>query len=343
MSVGISEYIQQCLMKKQIVTVFMLTYKRPHYLRIAIESVLKQTYNNFYFIIIDNCSEDETPNVVQSFSDGRVIYIKRKSEKDSPNSKYAFEICKTKYLIILHDDDIADVGYLQRVVDEMESNDYCAVGVCADHINKDGIVIKKCIFNGGRKVYCGHEYLDAIIREIAHLPRIIYPTAIYRKSFYGNRDGFVSSKAGPAGDQYVWLQSERKGGKLCVIKEKYFNYRVHDDRVSSKNTGTMTIMLFKFLSEDDYYIKLLRENEKYVARYFFKLILRILIIYKDGKISKNKLKETLNMIPITIIYGMKERLLFSMIGIILKYPNQTASIMASIRKLKRFGLFVRRR
>jgi len=59
-----------------IVTVLFPTHKRPEKLRRAIQSVLAQTYTSLKIIVLDNASNDETPEVVRNCmkNDSRVVY-----------------------------------------------------------------------------------------------------------------------------------------------------------------------------------------------------------------------------------------------------------------------------
>ena len=62
-------------MGEQLVSVIMTNYNtREEYLRCAIESILNQTYRNFEFIIIDDGSNDGSPNIIKEYQtgDGRI-------------------------------------------------------------------------------------------------------------------------------------------------------------------------------------------------------------------------------------------------------------------------------
>jgi len=61
------------------VSVILPTYNRAKTLERAINSVLTQTYSNLELIVIDDASTDNTEDIVKSFKDNRVIYIKHTS------------------------------------------------------------------------------------------------------------------------------------------------------------------------------------------------------------------------------------------------------------------------
>jgi len=61
-----------------IVSVIIPTYIRAHVLAKAIQSLLNQTYQDFEIIVVDDGSIDNTEEVVKSFNDPRIRYIRHK-------------------------------------------------------------------------------------------------------------------------------------------------------------------------------------------------------------------------------------------------------------------------
>ena len=59
-----------------LVTVLMPVYNGEKYLADAIDSILDQTYKNFEFLIIDDCSTDSSLKIIASFSDDRIRLVK---------------------------------------------------------------------------------------------------------------------------------------------------------------------------------------------------------------------------------------------------------------------------
>ena len=175
----VSQYKRLISNKDVLITIFILTRKRPFYLKQAMESILKQTYEKFVVVVIDNCSKDETYEIVKSFHSSKVLYIERFSETMVGNIKFAFNICETKYLVVFHDDDIVMNNYLNEAVALLESNiNLVAVGCSVDFINENGVVTKKCYNNDGISVFKDDSYFLKYINHNTKEPKIIFPSMI---------------------------------------------------------------------------------------------------------------------------------------------------------------------
>ncbi len=59
-----------------MLSVIMPAYNSEDYITKCIESVLNQSYTNFEFIIIDDCSTDRTSEIISRFKDKRIRYYK---------------------------------------------------------------------------------------------------------------------------------------------------------------------------------------------------------------------------------------------------------------------------
>lgn len=63
------------------VSVIIAAYNRAHLIGRALRTVLEQTYNDFEVIIVDDASTDNTENVIKSFDDARIKYIRHDKNK----------------------------------------------------------------------------------------------------------------------------------------------------------------------------------------------------------------------------------------------------------------------
>lgn len=96
-------------MDNPLITTVIPTFRRPQLLKRAIESVLRQTYENFRVVVCDNASGDETTEIVNRFAekDHRIQYYCHQ-ENLGANANFNFGLSKvhTPYFSFLSDDDL---------------------------------------------------------------------------------------------------------------------------------------------------------------------------------------------------------------------------------------------
>ena len=95
----------------ELVTVVMPVHNGERFIAEAIESVLVQTYTNFEFLIVENCSTDSSLNIINSFKDPRIKLIIEDDCGQVQAYNRGFREAKGKYIFI-HDQD--DVSILER-------------------------------------------------------------------------------------------------------------------------------------------------------------------------------------------------------------------------------------
>lgn len=94
---------------KPFFTIGITTYNRASYLKLAIESVLKQTFYDYEILISDNHSGDNTKEVVKHYQSisNKIRYIEQSYNVGHPkNFQQCFLKAKGKYLFVLADDDM---------------------------------------------------------------------------------------------------------------------------------------------------------------------------------------------------------------------------------------------
>lgn len=106
-----------------LVTVVMPTLNRPRYLEEALRSAIGQSYRNIEILVRDNASEPETGEIVRSFQDNRIHYLRHPEDIGmTPNVLGAFREAKGQYVTTLHDDDLWEPDFLEKMVAVLEAN-----------------------------------------------------------------------------------------------------------------------------------------------------------------------------------------------------------------------------
>jgi glycosyltransferase involved in cell wall biosynthesis len=97
-------------------TVFTPTFNRPAYLARTMRSVLAQTFTDFEYLIRDNSRDDAVEQVVRSFSDPRIRYIRNEVNSGAAgNWLGAIEDASCDVVASVHDDDFWSPTFLERV------------------------------------------------------------------------------------------------------------------------------------------------------------------------------------------------------------------------------------
>jgi glycosyltransferase involved in cell wall biosynthesis len=161
-----------------LLTVAMPVYNAAAYLPEAIESILNQTYRDFVFLIINDCSTDDTEEVILSYKDERIKYVKNSQNigvKDSLNK--IIELTDSKYLARMDADDIAMPKRLEWQLEFMESHN--DIGVCGGVFEVFGVE------NHIAKI----PYEDAAIKaRMVFLNQICHPSIMLRMDIF-KKDG----------------------------------------------------------------------------------------------------------------------------------------------------------
>jgi glycosyltransferase involved in cell wall biosynthesis len=101
------------------------------FIRESIESILNQSYTHFYLHIVNDGSTDSTEEIIKEFNDPRIRYFNNSANiKLISTLNLALTNCKTKYIVRMDGDDIADTNYIQKLYDFMEENPKISVCSC---------------------------------------------------------------------------------------------------------------------------------------------------------------------------------------------------------------------
>ena len=208
------------------VTVYICTHNRANLLAEAIRSVLSQTYADIAAVVLDNCSDDNTPDVVNSFDDPRLSYVRHEKEMYAAlNWNSAIDRASTEYFCVFHDDDIMLPWMLEEEARRL------------DRHPRGGLVGSKPRLSSGKtRIPARPESVTPVFynhREfVAELARVGYnPLLVSRVLFRGSVfDGWnLRFKPHVLADVYFWAEfnlSERF--QMCVIEEPLFQCRVHN-------------------------------------------------------------------------------------------------------------------
>lgn len=141
-----------------LVSVVTPVYNGEKHLSECIESILAQTYKNWEYVVVNNCSTDSTAEIAENYrsKDNRIRVSNNKEHLDIiPNWNHALRQIspKCKYCKVLHADDLLFPECIERMVELAEANP--SVGIVASYridgprgVIRGGILYPCSLFSG---------------------------------------------------------------------------------------------------------------------------------------------------------------------------------------------------
>lgn len=125
---------------KPEISVIMLTFNRENYIKRAIESILRQTFSNFEFIIVDNGSTDKSGIIADMYSmkDSRIRVIHKARGNIGSGRNVGLNAACGEYVAFIDDDDIAERDFLKFLL-ALANKHNADIAVCGSYRNNAGI------------------------------------------------------------------------------------------------------------------------------------------------------------------------------------------------------------
>lgn len=208
------------------VSVIMPVYNSVKYINEAIDSILNQTFTDFEMILVDDCSDDGTREIIESYKDSRIrIFYNSKNMGVAYTRNRALENARGEYIAILDDDDISLSIRLEMQVKFLDENlEYGVVGGRTQLIDQNGMVINK-----SNVAYVNPKYIKAIFlfRNVFCNGEVMFRRELavsnnlrYEENCYGMEDF------------KFWIKMS-KIAKMTNIDELFLKHRVHEKSITS--------------------------------------------------------------------------------------------------------------
>lgn len=209
--------------KQPLVSVIMPVYNAGDFLVPAIESILKQTYKNIDFLIVDDCSTDnswKTISKYQKISPKIKIYKLRKNTNEAGNGALnkVLKYAKGKYIARMDADDIAYPQRIAKQVKFMEKHpEIIVLGTQAEVIDKNNQIL------GTKKFPLTHK---EIYQEYGLFNPLLHPSCMFRGSLLPSKNRIYEEKFGVNDDYYTFFKLLNYG-KFANLPQSLMQYRIH--------------------------------------------------------------------------------------------------------------------
>ena len=214
---------------KPFVSVIIPNYNHARYLSERLESVLGQTYQNFEVIILDDCSTDDSRDVIEQYCSNphvsQIVYNEENSGRVFKQWKKGLSLAKGDLLWIAESDDKCEPTFLERLVQ-------CFI----DHPTLSLAFSKSQLFDDAGKtwtmdteglsegVYTSRYFIS---RFMSHgCPMLNASACVFSKAAFEKIDDrYTEFRC--SGDYMFWTQISDHGD-VAVVDERLNHYRKHN-------------------------------------------------------------------------------------------------------------------
>lgn len=312
-------------LKKPFISVLMPIYNGEKYLEESIDSILGQTYENFELLLINDASNDASENIILSYLDSRIVYIKNEQNLGLIKTlNKGLDLAKGEFIARMDQDDIALPTRFEKQIDIFHKNP--EIGVCGTWFTSFGEGIKEKTLQ--HPVDSGSIKINLLGRS-----SLGHPTVMLRKSAMEN---LRYDENYPSAEDYEFWVSLSRVTRLYNIPESFLKYRVHQTNISVVENSLQSQTAKKIIGDQLLYLGI--ENSdinirfcetlfgglqvfRFAAEEFIKLIIftnQLEAANKNKKFySEIELKNTITHSLLTI-FGKIEKKKPSLIFFILK-------------------------
>lgn len=211
-----------------LVSVLMSTYNDELYLKESIESILRQTFTNFEFLIINDGSSDNTESIILSYTDPRIKYVKNECNIGLTGSlNKGIALCQGMYIARMDADDISLPERLEKQYNFMRLNPSVAVcGTMAYYTDSKGNLT-------GQKWTRATSSAELKVYNTFSTLQFLHATALFRSDILKKYKYNTTYKV--AEDNYLFAQIVMDDCQTANLNKFLYCYRIHGDNKTSDN------------------------------------------------------------------------------------------------------------
>ncbi|MGK7951571.1 MAG: glycosyltransferase family 2 protein [Xenococcaceae cyanobacterium] len=223
------------------VSVIIPAYNTEKYIQKAIASVLAQTLKNLEIIVVDDCSTDDTINVVQSFNDPRLRLLLNSQNLGAGGARNrALEAARGKWIAVLDSDDWYAPERLERLVQVAEQKNADLV-VDDLHLIEDGANSPwgTMIGESGKKItsiieISAADFVYSSIEGTKDL-KLGFSKPLFRRDFLLKHNIKYDPTIKVTQDFWIDMECFLHGASFFLVPEPYYFYVARPGSLVSSN------------------------------------------------------------------------------------------------------------
>lgn len=220
------------------ISVVMPAYNAEKYIAEAIDSILAQTFGDFEFIILNDCSTDRTEQIILSYSDERIVYLKNEKNMGvAATLNRGLSVARGEYIARMDADDISLPERFARQVAYLDEAPQTAVLGCNVECFEDG----KTLSTGGSSTDPAQMRVDMFFScGLAH------PGVMMRRAVIAEQGGYDPEFEGLE-DYELWCRVQ-ENWQILALPEVLLRYRIHGGQVT-KNPSERFVQRMGWLKQ----------------------------------------------------------------------------------------------
>lgn len=214
-------------MSKPVVSVLMSAYNTEQYVAEAVKSILKQTFTDFEFLIIDDGSTDSSLKILKRFAaqDPRIQLISRENRGIARTRNELLNQAQGEFIAVTDSDDITAPNRLALQVEFLRQHpEIVCVASSFDVVDEKNRYLS----------HCDVPLDDADIQQLLlkGISLLMHPVAMFRKSVLLEIGGYDEAMVASS-DLDLWLRMGEVG-KLANLPETLLRYRLNKRSISHR-------------------------------------------------------------------------------------------------------------
>lgn len=282
-----------------LISIIIPNYCHALYLTERIQSILNQTFQDFEIIILDDCSPDNSKEVIERYREhpkvSNILYNETNSGSTFIQWNKGFSFAKGKYIWIAESDDFCDINFLSSLVKYLlNSSKNVLAFTQSQFVDSIGKIIPPIMIEDKDLMMSGDKFISS--HMVCGNKIWNASSAIFKKSILDMVScDYMNYKA--AGDRLFWIEIAKHGDVIMVNRPLNY-FRQHEQKVSPKKIqdGTLFIeeyKIYQYLKKEgyincisDYFIKNYYVNSIYRNRKFFlsnELFHKLLVLWNKPR------------------------------------------------------------
>ena len=210
------------------VSILMPVYNVAPYLREAMDSILAQTFQDFELIVLDDCSPDNSAEILDTYTDERIVRYRGEKNMGLSNVlNVGMQLARGEFIARMDSDDLSTHERLAVQVAYLEAHpevDICSCGMQ--------------LFGAKQETWVRETNVEDVkITALFHSP-ILHASSMWRREAFERVGLRFLQEMVPAEDYDMWTRAMAAGLRLVNIPQVMYLYRIHPSQATTQTDKT---------------------------------------------------------------------------------------------------------